>query len=167
MKLRDLFPMLPHEGPPLPRFMMSELPTVVEKPLEKPSPEEKVTTAQTVAYQNRELAKTLLSLETHLSQGCRIAGKPCDCCSGRHPLELEKLSEEATSMTSDPIYKEIIGFAREVEMKANESAIRSGAYDTEYPKLAIRARGLRKKLVEQKARQVLDLIKQGKISLDA
>ena len=106
-----------------------------------------VTTAETLTYQNRELAKSLLVLEVHLSQKCRIAGKPCDCCGGKHPLELEKLSEEALSMSGDPLYKDVIALAREVERKANIPAIASGAYDAEYPDLAQRARSLRKTLM--------------------
>lgn len=109
-----------------------------------------VTTDETVAYQNRELAKSLLVLERHLSQGCAIAtarGKiACDCCSGRHPLELEKLSEEAQAMSAKPVYSQVIRFAREVEQKANVEAVRSGKYDTEYREMAREARALRKEL---------------------
>ena len=126
-----------------------------------------VTTPETIAYQNRELAKSLLALESHLSQGCRIFGKPCDCCSGRHPLELEKLSEEARSMSSDPVYAEVIAFAREVEMKANTQAVASGQYEGDYPGMAAHARRLRKRLVpqlESRATQLAALIRAGEIT---
>ena len=105
-----------------------------------------VTTAETVAYQNRELAKHLLVVEVHLTQGCRIAGKPCDCCSGRHPLAMEMLADEATSMSSDPIYQEVRQLAHEIETKANTEAVASGAYAADYPLMAQRARDMRKKL---------------------
>jgi hypothetical protein len=83
----------------------------------KPS---QVTTQETVAYQNRELAKTLLVLETHLSQGCEIAGKVCDCCSPRHPLEIQKLAEEAIGMTGDPdgFYGQVVALGRLIEAQA-------------------------------------------------
>lgn len=112
-----------------------------------PSP---VSTPETVAYQNREISKTLLAMETHLSQGCRISttrGKlACDCCSGRHPLELEKYAEEAQAMSPDPVYIQLVSFAREVEAKANVQAVEGGQYASEYPAMARQARDLRKRL---------------------
>lgn len=167
MKPRDLLPNLPHEGPPIPRFLMR--PADENIPKEESRHEhrhEQVTTQQTIDYQNRELAKTLLALETHLSQGCRIDGMPCDCCSGRHPLELEKLSEEALSMNADPVYHRIIELANEIERKANVEAIRSGEYTDEYPQLAVKARQLRKQVMgslsaEEKAKLALKMVKEG------
>ena len=70
-----------------------------------------VTTEETIAYQNRELAKTLLVLETHLSQGCEIAGKVCDCCSPKHPMEMQKLA--AGKGLSPDEYEEIQSLRRQ------------------------------------------------------
>ena len=174
MRPRDLLPNLPHEGPPIPRFLTpgfsreehEEKRKEVKTPHARLSP---VTTEETIEYQNRELSKVLLALETHLAQGCKIAGKPCDCCSGRHPLELEKLSEEALSMTDNAIYQDIIEFAHEVDQKANVAALESGEYDDDYPLLSIRARDIRKQLAaysdntHTKAASALRMIKSGEI----
>ena len=130
------------------------------------TPVSSVTTQETIAYQNRELSKVLLALETHLSQGCRIAGKACDCCSPKHPLELEKLSEEVLTMTDNPIYHKIIQFAHEVARKANVRAIESGRYESEYPILAIQARDLRKRIMALgKAQTALGMIQRGELKI--
>jgi hypothetical protein len=50
---------------------------VVEAPVSVTSG---VSTADTIAYQNRELIKEMLLLEAHLQQGCKIGGVACDCC---------------------------------------------------------------------------------------
>jgi len=88
-------------------------------------------------------------------------GVECDCCSGRHPLELEKFSEEALAMSGKSIYLDIIEFAREIEQKANVDAIRSRDYDADYPVMSVHARDLRKQLAVDavdKAAQALDII---------
>ncbi|MDD4874610.1 MAG: LAGLIDADG family homing endonuclease [Dehalococcoidales bacterium] len=41
-----------------------------------------VSTKETVDYQNREIGKDLLSMETHCVQGFKINGRPCDCLVG-------------------------------------------------------------------------------------
>lgn len=173
MKPRDLLPNLPHEGPPVPRFLTQGLFQKHEEEHEEEVPftdiSTNVSTDETITYQNHELAKTLLVLEAHLAQGCRIAGKPCDCCSGRHPLELEKLSEEALSMVDKQVYRDIIEFAREVDQKANVAALRTRQYDSDYPLLAVRARNMRKQLTayndaRDKASTALRMIKSGEIS---
>lgn len=105
-----------------------------------------VSTEETLAYQNRELAKHLMAVEVHLAQGCRIASKPCDCCSGRHPLAMEMLTEEAISMSPDSVYHEVQVLAREIEAKANTEAVASAQFTGEYPEMARRARDLRKRL---------------------
>ena len=169
---RPKLPELPDPLELLRRFAPPALPNPFQRDEDKEAetteatPVSSVTTQETIAYQNRELSKVLLALETHLSQGCRIAGKACDCCSGRHPLELEKLSEEALSMTSNEVYHDIIQFAREVDQKANVAALNSRQYDSEYPILAIRARNLRKHIMASgKAQAALEMIQRGELKI--
>lgn len=109
-----------------------------------PSP---VTTEQTLEYQNREMIKTLLVLEAHLAQKCKIAGQPCDCCSPKHPLELQKLAEEAVTMSEEPVYAHAHTLASEIMEKASVDVLMTGASDGDLPKMAKRARDLRKRLM--------------------
>ncbi|GAJ19794.1 unnamed protein product, partial [marine sediment metagenome] len=48
-----------------------------------------LSTEQTVAYENREIAKNLVQVEKHYAQKLRINGIPCDCGTGRHLLAIE------------------------------------------------------------------------------
>lgn len=102
---------------------------------EKARVEPKVSTAETIAYQNREIVKRMRALAIHCVQRFRIAGKPCDCGAGRHLLEIEELAEEAIQMVDNPdIYYRIIETGKELEPKVTVEAIASGRYDEEYPR---------------------------------
>jgi len=105
-----------------------------------------LTTDETIRYQKREIGKELLLLEKHFQQGCKIGGKPCDCCT-KHPFTIEALAQETLGMTSDPALNEVIQWVREIEPKTTEDASASGKYDSEYPSLAIKARELRKAIM--------------------
>ena len=102
-----------------------------------------LTTEETIRYQRREIGKELLLLEKHLQQGCKIDAKPCDCCL-KHPTAIEALAQEALGMASDPVFDEVIEWTREISPMTTEAASASGKYDRNYPKLAIKARELRK-----------------------
>jgi len=54
-----------------------------ELPLQEtvPAAADGVTDAETLIYQLDHLIAELNLLETHLTEGCRIAKKPCDCCT--------------------------------------------------------------------------------------
>ena len=52
-----------------------------------------VTPQETLEYQVNEMVKQFNQIETHLSQGCQIMGKTCDCCL-KHGLLLLGLAEE-------------------------------------------------------------------------
>ena len=105
-----------------------------------------VSNKETIDYQKREIGKELLILEKHLQQGCKIAGKGCDCCQ-KHPLTLEALAEETVGMTAEPVYSELKGWVRELSPKTTAEASSSGKYDEEYPQMAVRAREFRKKIL--------------------
>ena len=118
-----------------------------ETPLEMPKVSA-VTTEQTLAYQNREIVKTLLVLETHLGQGCRIMGEVCDCCV-KHPLELEKLAEEGMTMSNVPVYEELYQFARKLDPMVQVDVLESGQVTEEdLLPLVLEARGYRKRVME-------------------
>jgi predicted GNAT family acetyltransferase len=107
----------------------------------------KVTTKETVDYQNREMGKVLIQMERHAAQGLKIAGKPCDCLS-KHLVDLEALAEETITMVSNPgIYMQIIDWVREIAPKTTVEANESGLYVQEYPVMARQARDFRKELL--------------------
>lgn len=105
-----------------------------------------VSTQETVDYQRREIAKEFFLLEKHLQQHCQIGGKPCDCCE-KHPIIIEGLAQEVLGMENDPLYSEIIEWAREVSPMTTQTASESGKYYETYPQLAIAARTLRKRMM--------------------
>ena len=112
--------------------------------LERPG----LTTEQTIAYQNREIGKQLLAMESHYAQGMRIAGVPCDCGATKHLLYLEELCQETIPMADNPsTYEEIVRWVREAEPKSTEAAAKSGRHDDEYPVLSGQARDFRKRLM--------------------
>jgi len=68
------------------------------------------TTDETIHELKRRLAKELYRMEMDLAGGGRIAGKPCDCLSGKHHLGLEATAEELVSYGPQPIYNEIMNW---------------------------------------------------------
>lgn len=103
---------------------------------------------QTVAYENREIAKNLVQIEKHYAQKLRINGTPCDCGTGRHLLAIEGGCENAISMVDNPdIYYRMIDWARGVAPKSTDEAAKSGLYDEEYPVFSHQARDFRKEII--------------------
>lgn len=108
----------------------------------------RLSTEETVAYQNREIGKQLLAMESHYAQRMRIAGTPCDCGATKHLLYLEQLCLETIPMVGDPsTYEEMINWVRENEPKSTDEAARSGKYDQDYPVLSGQAREFRKRVI--------------------
>ncbi len=107
-----------------------------------------LSTEETIAYQNREIGKQLLAMESHYAQGMKIAGTPCDCGATKHLLYLEELCQEAIPMAKESsIYQQIVSWVREAEPKSTEAAARSGKHDQDYLVLSGQAREMRKKLL--------------------
>lgn len=105
-----------------------------------------ISTPELVHYQKRELCKSLLLLQKHLEQKCKVHGKACDCCE-KHPMEIEGLAQETLGMTGDDIYHEIAEWTKRIEPITTEAASASGQYDRLYPKLAGEARQFRKRIM--------------------
>ena len=107
-----------------------------------------LSTEETVAYQNREIGKQLLAMESHYAQGMKIAGTPCDCGATKHLLYLEELCLEAIPMVKDPSpYEKIVSWVKEAEPKSTEAAAQSGKYDQDYLVLSGQARDFRKRVM--------------------
>ena len=107
-----------------------------------------LSTEETVAYENREIAKNLVQVEKHYAQKLRINGRPCDCGTGRHLLAIEGGCENAISMVDNPdIYYRVVEWAREVAPKSTDEAAKSGLYDEEYPTFSCQARDFRKEII--------------------
>ena len=113
-----------------------------------------LTNEEILTYQNREIGKELWLLERHLAQGCRISGKPCDCCQ-KHTF-LEALAQETIPIASrigqpiDP-YEKLISWVNQNKHKFTEDAVGSGLYDSEYAVLAGQASLLRKEITGSEA----------------
>jgi len=115
--------------------------------LESP-PANGVSTEETVAYENREIAKHLLSLEKHYAQKLTIAGKRCDCGQSRHLLGIESEAEQTIGMVDNPqLYYRLIEWVREVGPKSTVEAALSGQFDDEYSKYSRQAREFRKEII--------------------
>lgn len=108
---------------------------------------ETASTGETIAWQRREIAKELYRLQMNLAAGGMIAGKPCDCLSGKHVLGLEALAEETMAMHQDPVYQQVLDWTKEVDSKGTPDAIASGKYADDYPRMAGEARAFRKRLL--------------------
>jgi len=106
------------------------------------------TSAETTRELKRRLGRELYRAELDLAAGLKIAGKPCDCLSNKHTLELEAASEELISQDPDnPVYQEIITWIGANSPKVSVEAIYSGNYATEYPHMANEFKGFRKRVM--------------------
>lgn len=108
----------------------------------------KVSTEETIGYQNREIAKNLLMLEKHYAQKLRINNKVCDCGQSRHLLAIESLCEETISMADEPdIYYRLIDWVRDIGPKSTVESAESGVFESEYPQMSQQARDFRKEII--------------------
>ena len=120
--------------------------TVEKPPRPQPASTRGVSDEDTINYQKREISKELLLMEKHLQQHCKINGTACNCCQ-KHPLAIEALSQEALGMTGDKVYSELAEWTKGVTPMTTPEASASGQYEEEYPKLAVQAREMRKKIM--------------------
>ncbi len=116
-----------------------------EKPQSESIPVRGVPTEETIRYQKRELGKELLLLQKHLEQGCKINGVACDCCE-KHPIAIEGLAQETLGITGDKIYDDVAEWAKKISPLTSPEASASGQFNEAYPKLAVEARELRKRV---------------------
>lgn len=102
------------------------------------------TTQDTVTELKRRLGKELYRLELDLVAGCKIMGKPCDCCGDKHQFGVEATAEELVPMDQDPIYRQVIAWYQEHAPAMTAEASASGEYDDRYPEYAKDVRKFRK-----------------------
>lgn len=137
-----------HTKPEIASKYGEERTAIVER--QESSTRSSVTPEETLDYQKREIGKELYKLERHLSQGCRIFNKPCDCCA-KHSL-LEGLAEETIPIASrmgrdTKPYTNLIGWLEENADKFTQEAVESGEYDEAYIELSGEASNLRKEIM--------------------
>ncbi len=122
------------------------------------------TTEETVAELERRLAKELYRFQLDLAAGCKIAGKPCDCCEKHPDLGLEAICEELIPMEpTNPIYQEIPKWYQGNAHKLTAEASASGKYDGEYPMMAAEMRNFRKRLLGTESLTAMAAPKQERI----
>ncbi len=113
----------------------------------------RLTSEETLAYQNREIGRELWLLEKHLAQGCRIPDStskliPCDCCEKGGfiaGLAYESIPIAERASSSSAIYQKIAKWAEELTPMVTVAAVESGQHD--YKKLSGEASALRKELM--------------------
>jgi len=121
-----------------------ELPKIALKRASHTGP----TTEETVAYQNREIGKVLVTLKKHMVQGFLVAGKSCDCGQKHLQLELESLCEETIPMVENPdIYYRLLEWIKEIGPKCTVEAVASGQYKDEYKAMSLQARDYLKEVM--------------------
>ena len=106
---------------------------------------------ETMRWQLQETRAELWELEAHLKHYCKECGPDFSCCF-KHSQNLIDIARETKSMTTDPIWDEIINLGEEIKVKAHPDNIRAGTYFAEFPQLIVRVSQLRKpietKLIE-------------------
>jgi len=105
------------------------------------------TTEETVVELKRRLGKELYRFELDLVDGCKIAGRACDCCGDKHNFGIEATAEELIPMDRDPTYGEVISWLNANRGKMTVEASASGIYDAEYPEMARQIREFRKRVM--------------------
>lgn len=113
----------------------------------------KLTPAETLAYQKKEIAKEIWQLEKHLAQGCRIPDKtgkriPCDCCEKGTfiaGLGYESIPIAERAGQKSDIFEKIARWSEDLAPMVTVAAVESEKYD--YKKLSGEASALRKELM--------------------
>lgn len=103
---------------------------------------------ETMRWQLQETRAELWELEAHLKHYCKECGPDFSCCF-KHSQNLIDIARETKSMTTDPIFDDIIKHGEEVRVKAHPDHIRAGTYFAEFPRLIVRTSELRKPIETQ------------------
>ncbi len=89
----------------------------------------------------------LLQFQDDLLAKCKIAGKACDCCGGKHPKALKAKCLELMTLDTDLVYRDIIAWVDANFGKFSAESSASGEFDTWYATDAVRAvRDFRKRV---------------------
>lgn len=106
------------------------------------------TSEETTFALKRRLGRELYRAELDLAAGLKIAGKPCDCLTNKHTLELEAGAEELISQDpGNSVYRDIINWIAQNQSKVSIEAIYAGTYAGEYPRMANEFKNFRKRVM--------------------
>ncbi len=106
------------------------------------------TREQTTVELKRRLARELYKAELDLTNGLMIAGRPCDCLSEKHTLELDACAEEMVSQEPDnTVYQEVRQWIVDNQHKVTPEAIVDGKFKAEYPHMARQFKEFRKRVL--------------------
>jgi len=106
------------------------------------------TSEETTQELKRRLARELYRAELDLANGLMIAGKPCDCLSNKHTLEIDASAEELVSQDPEnSVYQEIRSWIVKNQSKLTPEAILSGQFKQEYPRMALQFKNFRKRIL--------------------
>lgn len=108
------------------------------------------TDAETLQYQHEHLTEELSLLETHLSEGCQIFGKPCDCCLKAakriKAYAMESVPIAARQGVETAVYTNLADWAISLMPKVEKAVVEAGTYAKEYPEQSGQASLFRKEL---------------------
>ena len=87
-------------------------------------------------------------METHLTEGCKIASKACDCCV-KAANRIEAYAKESVPIAArqgkdTEVYSKLAEWAKELKPLVTREAVNSGAYERRYPIESGNASKLRK-----------------------
>jgi len=137
-------------GDELRGFSLTDHQAPTTAPVVENKPSYGVSDRDTLLYQLDHLVKALTKVETHLAEGCKIMGVPCDCC-GKHALEIRTFATETIPIAAridkeTSIYQDIANWAPNIEEIDTPEKVESGEYDETYRKESGTASKFRKKV---------------------
>ena len=103
---------------------------------------------ETMIWQLKQTRADLWQLEGHLKNKCQGCGADVSCCF-KHGLNLIDIATETKSMTTEPLWDDIIKLAEEVKVKCHPDAIKAETYSAELPSLAIRTSEFRREIEDK------------------
>ncbi len=103
---------------------------------------------ETMVWQLKQTRADLWQLEGHLKNECLGCGDPPTCCI-KHAFNLIDIATETKSMTTEPLWDDIIKLAEEVKVKCHPDAIKAETYFAELPSLTIRASEFRREIEDK------------------
>ncbi len=92
-----------------------------------------VSNAETLLYQLQHLRDPLRQIELHLSEGCRILGKACDCCA-KSGNDIRMFAEEtipiaARQGVNPAIFIELAAWGAEMQAVGIPPVVEKGEFD--------------------------------------
>ena len=89
-----------------------------------------------MAWQDGILRGELWLLEGHLKNNCQGCGGDVECC-WKHTKNVLDAARETQSMTSEPLYREVVSVAEHVLPFVHPEDVKAEKYASQYPTLTI------------------------------